>query len=83
MSDVDAKPCPFCKSIVYFATNGMEQAHVLKGVAVYGNIKECETHELRKLCDDLIAVANKLGSGMPILSDPVVMRAHELKRALG
>jgi len=44
---------------------------------------KCEIAELRKLRDRLLEVADKLGAGMPILTDPVVVRARELKRVLG
>jgi hypothetical protein len=42
------------------------------------SVNACELIQLRKLRDELIAVARKLGSGMPILSDAVVQRANEL-----
>lgn len=42
------------------------------------SVNACELIQLRKLRDDLIAVANKAGSGMPIGADGVVQRANWL-----
>lgn len=42
------------------------------------SVSACELIQLRALRNDLIAVARKLGSGMPILTDAVVQRANEL-----
>ena len=42
------------------------------------SVNACELIQLRALRNDLIAVANKVGSGMPILSDAVVQRANWL-----
>lgn len=42
------------------------------------SVNACELIQLRALRNDLIDVARKVGSGMPILSDAVVQRANWL-----
>lgn len=62
---------------------GLEAYECADGTVCHANVPSvpqdtCELWELRKLRDELIAVARKVGSGMPMLSDHVVARANWL-----
>lgn len=65
--------CPYCDGEIDGAGLHIKERWRLA-------IHNCELYKLRELRDALIAVARKVGSGMPILSDPVVALAHKLSR---